>query len=401
MTRVLVLALILGAAVPALADRATAERYFRAGAKAYAAQNFEAAAQNFDEAYKAQPMPEIAFSAAQAYRRLFRIDSQPAYVRRAVDLYKVYLGAVKTGGRVGDAADNLAEMQRELDKLGGAGGTVAPALARTRLGVSVVFADQSSGDAGTLREIGDATGEAAHEVTASIDGTPVAPFAFVEVPASDHKVAVSAAGYIPVVKTTRAVEGQASLVEITLQPRPAKVAVKTERDARITVDGRAVATAPGAPLELAAGRHLLTIVHRGREPFGKELVVARGEELAVAAPLVKTGKRRAVPWILGGAGVLAAGAITTAIVAKVHDGRAGDLRDRLDGGNRPPGDADAYVREVRSRDRYVTATWLLGGAAVTAGAVGTLLLLFDTPAPEGLQLTPTSGGAQVTYGRSF
>jgi hypothetical protein len=92
-------------------DRAAAERYFRAGAKAFAAQNFGAAATDFDEAYKALPLPEIAFSAAQAYRRLYRIDPKPEYVKRAVELYRVYLDKVKTGGRVADAADNLADME--------------------------------------------------------------------------------------------------------------------------------------------------------------------------------------------------------------------------------------------------------------------------------------------------
>jgi tetratricopeptide (TPR) repeat protein len=97
--------------------RAEAERYFKAGAKAYAAQSFAAAAADFDEAYKALPMPEIAFSAAQAYRRLYRVDPKPEYVRRAVELYRVYLEKVKTGGRVGDAADSLGELEREMDRL--------------------------------------------------------------------------------------------------------------------------------------------------------------------------------------------------------------------------------------------------------------------------------------------
>src|SRR5262245_58136921 len=126
-------------------DRAAAERYFRIGSKAYAAQNFAAAATSFDEAYKALPMPEIAFSAAQAYRRLYQIDPKPQYVRRAVELYKVYLGVVKRGGRVGDAADNLAEMKHELDKLEAAGVSTSekPVAARTRLGVNVGVADQA------------------------------------------------------------------------------------------------------------------------------------------------------------------------------------------------------------------------------------------------------------------
>jgi tetratricopeptide (TPR) repeat protein len=112
---------VLALASTAAAERKVAERYFRAGAKAYAAQNFVAAAANFDEAYKSEAMPEIAFSAAQAYRRLYRIEPKAQHVVRAIELYRDYLAKVKTGGRVGDAADNLAEMERELDKLGASG----------------------------------------------------------------------------------------------------------------------------------------------------------------------------------------------------------------------------------------------------------------------------------------
>ena len=51
MMRSLIILVLLGGIAHA-DDRANAERYFRAGAKAYAAQNFQAAATNFDEAYK-------------------------------------------------------------------------------------------------------------------------------------------------------------------------------------------------------------------------------------------------------------------------------------------------------------------------------------------------------------
>src|SRR5690606_35639253 len=120
-------------------------------------------------------------------------------------------------------------------------------------------------------------------------------------------------------------------------------------------------------IEVPAGRHLITVVRRGREPFTKELVVMRGQEVALAAPLENTARRRAVPWVLGGAGVLAAGAVTTGMFALARDNRARDLHDQIEMGNRPPSDADAYDRAVRSRDRLVTWTWILGGAAVVTG----------------------------------
>ncbi len=404
MSRLALLVLVATCSLAHAEDRKAAERYFRAGAKAYAAQSFAAAAQNFDEAYRASPIPEIAFSAAQAYRRLYRVEAKAEYVRRAVELYRAYLGQVKTGGRVGDAADNLAEMERELDKLKGAGQLGKGSdlfAARTRIGVSVTFADQRASD--ELREIADATGEAATKgLSAKIDGKAIEPFALVEVEAKEHLIEVAADGYFAVDKKLIAVDGQSSMIEIELKPKPAAVTVTTEAGARISVDGRPLATAPAAALEVPAGKHFITVLRRGREPFSREIEVGRGDTLSLAAPLVQTARRRAVPWVLGGAAVLGAAAITTSIFAIVHDSRAGDLRDDLDTGNRPPSDGDAYDDEVRSRDRFVNATWVFGGAAVAAGAVGVLMWAFDTPSAEGIQLAPVAtrdGAGAALIGR--
>ncbi len=384
MKRVLIVVCLL-AGIAHAEDRKAAERYFRAGAKAYAAQNFQAAAAAFDEALKALPMPEIAFSGAQAYRRLYQVEPKPEYVRRAVELYQTYLRQVKTGGRVGDAADNLAEMKRELDKLEAAGVRISAGAVRiqTRLGVNVSVLDQAASDTGAVREIGDATGGTSIKgLAATIDGKPVEAFALVEVEPKDHVVTVSADGYFPIDKKTVAVVGQSTFVDVELRPMPAQVSVSTESSARILVDGRAAATAPSAPLELAAGKHLVTILRSGREPFATELTVARGEKLAVSAPLHKTARRRAVPWVLGGAGMLALGAITTGTFALLRDSRATDLRSQIEMGNRPAMDADAYASAVESRDHFVTATWILGAGAVAAGGVGTLLFMFDMPSSD-------------------
>ncbi|HEX4454514.1 MAG TPA: PEGA domain-containing protein [Kofleriaceae bacterium] len=380
-------------------DRAAAERYFRAGAQAYSAQNFGAAAADFDEAFKAMPLPEIAFSAAQAYRRLYFVDPKPEYVQRAAQLYRTYLDRVKTGGRVGDAADNLGEMQRELERLKISAAPVAtPAVAHTRLGVSVTIRDQRV-DTSALREIGDATQTALPGLAATLDGKPIEPFALVDVDAKDHVIDVRADGYQPIQKRAVAIAGQSQLIEVELEPKPATIAVKTNNDASIAVDGRPVATAPAAALDVPAGKHLLTIALRGHEPYGRELAVARGQALAIDAPLARTTKRRAVPWLYSAAGVLAAGAIATTIVAIDRDDTAGDLRAKIDAGNRPPSDADAYDAAVSSRDHFVDATWVLGAAAVAAAAVGVGLYFFDEPSADRLRVTPiataTTAGAAI------
>ncbi|HTL32133.1 MAG TPA: PEGA domain-containing protein [Kofleriaceae bacterium] len=367
-------------------DKALAEKYFRAGAKAFAAQNFQAAAANFDEAFKALPMPEIAFSAAQAFRKLYQVEPTLEHASRSVELYEFYLSKVKTGGRVSDAADNLTEMKRERDKLvaAGAKATAVAEKPQTRLVVNVGVADQAStADSGTLGEIGDVGNDAAIKgLVATIDGQKVEPFTPTTVEPKEHVIAVAADGYFSVEKKTVAVDGASTMVDVELKPKPAKIAVTTESDAKILIDGRAVATAPSAPVEIPQGKHLLAVLRSGREPFAQELTVTRGQELEVDADLRKTARRKAVPWVYGGAGVLAAGALATALFAHSRNSHAEDLQMQIDMGNQPVSVADDLDRTVRSRDKLVTWTWILGGAAVAAGATGTLLLVFDTPTAE-------------------
>jgi hypothetical protein len=370
-------------------DRADAERYFRAGAKAYSAQNFAAAAADFDEAYKVMALPEIAFSAAQAYRRLYRVDPKPEYVRRAVELYRVYLDKVKTGGRVGDAADSLGEMERELDRLKIRVEASAPVVEHTRLGVNITITDQLDAG-GAMHEIGDTPDLArtTKGLVATLDGKPLEPYALVDVDAKEHVIAVSADGYLPVEKKAMAVAGQSQLIEVELRPKPAALAVTTESGAHVMIDGRPV---DESHVELGAGKHLLTITHRGREPFSRELVATRGQALAVDAPLQMTARRKALPYIVGGASLLAAGAVTTGIVALVRDSHASDLQAKIAMGNQPPSVGDDYDRTTTSRDHFVTATWVLGGAAIAAGATGLLVYMFDEPSPEALRVTPLAG----------
>src|SRR3569832_2205394 len=124
----------------------------------------------------------------------------------------------------------------------------------------------------------------------------------------------------------------------------------------------------------------------GFPPGEHELLAER-----LAAPLRETSRRRAVPWVWTGASVLAAGAITTGIVALVRDSHAQDLRDQLAQGNQAATTADDYDRTVNSRDHFVTAPWILGGAAVAAGAAGALLYFFGHPSAESVRLAPMIG----------
>lgn len=399
MIRAVLVIIALCAATAFAEDTKAAERFFRAGEKAYKAQNFAAAAQNFEEAYKAAAIPEIAFSAAQAYRRQFRVDPQPQYVKRSVELYTEYLDKVKTGGRVGDAADSLGEMKRELEKLGGVSMVkVAPAVERTALGINAEL--ESEGQGGAMREIADLPDGGSVKVTATIDGKPVPPYEMIDLEPGPHAIHVEAEGYLPVDRTDRAFKGAAVFVDVKLLPRPAKITVVTERGARIQVDGRPVGTAP-ATFEVPAGRHVVAISRDGREPVAREIVVTRGQALTVRESLDKTLRRRSVPWVAAFAGGLVIVSGTLAIYAGVQDSGAQTKFDAImQTGDALESERRSYEDQLQRRDDAVTMAWVAGGLAVGVGALAATLYIFDSPSDDRVRVTPMmspggASGAQV------
>jgi hypothetical protein len=412
MRRTVVIASLLVAGTLHLAhaeDRAMAERYFRLGEKAYQAQNFEAAGHNFEEAYKQFPLAEIAFSAAQAYRRQYRVDSSHVeYAELSVKYYKIYLNDAKeTGRRLGDAADSLGEMARVLERTGTSGKMGAPQEKKTLLGVSVVFADRTVAVAKSgMHEIDedmdkdDADKDAVIAKT-MIDGKPVELDALVDVTPGDHVVRAEAPGYKPVEQTTHVVTGVPRNVELTLQPLPAHVTVKTEEGANIIVDGRGVGGAPQAPLELGGGSHVITIVRPGRKPVAHEVTVTRDQTLTLDIDLLPTTRRRAVPWVIGvGGGVAVGFAGFFLLGAKYSDSQARDRLAELQSGNQPREVLDEYNDWKRRRDLSVDFAIISGGAAVAIGLTAAWMYYFDEPSSEGVKVVPyssgTGGGAAIS-----
>jgi hypothetical protein len=398
MSRALLVLVLITAT--ASADRKTAERYFRAGEKAYRAQNFLAAAQNFEQAYKELPAPELAFSTAQAYRRQARVDPTKAeYITLAIKYYQLYLEQVKSGGRVGDAADSLGEMMRELDKRGAAMMKVAPVTQDvTRLGVSVMFADKQS--SGVMREIDDKDAAPQVVVRTSIDGEPVEADVMIPKKPGEHVVRAEAEGYRPAEKTVRLIAGAPDIVELELQPLPARVTVKTEAGAAISVDGRAVGVVPMSAIEMAAGRHLITIVRNGRQAFGTEITVKRAAHETVEVSLTHSTRRRAVPYALLLSGGLLVASGLSGLAAWHYDSDASSRLDQLRMGDQPQEVLAAYYRSRSRREDLRTGMYVFAGSAVVAAGAAAWLYYFDTPSAEGVHLVPatsnTSVGAMMT-----
>jgi hypothetical protein len=384
----LILALLAGTA---FADKVKAEQYFHAGAEAFKKQSFEAAAEQFELAYKELALPEIAFSAAQAYRRQYFIEPKPEYVKRAVELYHVYLDAVKHGGRVADASDGLAEMQRELDKLTAQGANIdsAPKIA-TRIAISPIVRGEKKTEMTELSAIPEASSTGA---TATLDGKPAELYTPIGVPPGDHTVEIAAPGYFSQSAKRHVVEGSTELVELTLEPKPAHLVVTTDGD--VTIDGKpSLATA-----DLPAGHHTVIIAARGHRPVLREVELRRGETTKLDVALEPTAKRRAVPWVLGGSGVLVAASVTTALIARSHDQTMQQLESQRVTTGITADQLAQYHREVNKRDAFRDAAYITGGAALATGAIAAALYLLDSPRLDERAVVPTatSGGAGISF----
>ena len=235
-------------------------------------------------------MPEIAFSAAQAYRRLYQIEPKPEYVRRSIELYQRYLARredrwprrrCRRQPRRDEARARQARGRRRLDdRVEIDRGPHAARRQRQRARSS----DDRARDA--ARDRGAARVSTVKGLTASIDGKKVEPFALVDVDAKEHVISVAADGYFPVEKKTLAVAGQSTVRRCRAPARSRRSVVDQDRRRRPHHSSTAGPSRPRrAPRSRSrAGKHLSTVLHNGREPFGKELAVVRGQQLTLTRP---------------------------------------------------------------------------------------------------------------------
>jgi len=370
----LVAMLVLGVAGPAAADdRAAAEQFFRIGADAYKSGKFDAAAANFDRAYDNLKAPEIAFSAAQAHRLQYQADHDPARLKRAIELYQAYVTGAPDGTKRKDALVYLERLRDALDKIDPR--QLVAAAARPSLYVSIAL----------------------DRARITVDGVAVERYTAIDVTPGEHVVAASADGYVSQDSRIR-VGSDRAMIAFELVPRPATVSIKSQPDARITVDGRPVLLR-GTTTEVPAGTRWITVSARGRRPISREVTLEPGQAITLDAPLQPTAQRRAVRWVELGAGALVAGTLATAVVAIAADFSAADLRDRTP---LTVDDARTYDRMRDRRDGFRTASFALGGAALVTAGIAVVMYYADEPSTDALlrpvERKPERGFTPVAIG---
>lgn len=353
-----------------------AKELFNAGREAYEAKSYAVAARAFEDAYQLAPRPTVLFSLAQAHRQQFLLDHDPARLRRAVELFELYVRQVQSGGRHDHAAQHLAELGpilAAIDAESKARGLSAPTAlaAETRTQIMVHSPEKEA-----RASIGDEEPDAMPYIR------DVAP--------GPHRVRVEAPGYKPRTLELVAVQGRLVTAEAELVPLSATVRVEGPSGARILSDGRLIGEAPlSDPLELAAGRHRLMVVSDGYYAYSAELDLARGADLTVRAELELTVQRRVSLGLFGVAtGLLIAGA-TSGVIALVADADARAVVDRLEArqGIRGRDELAEYQSARALRGVAAPLSAALLGAALASRLSGLGLFLLDSPplsmGPEG------------------
>ncbi len=367
-----------------------ARQYFEVGKQAAQKGQYNVAIVAFEEAYRLAPRTSVVFALAYSYRQQWVIDRAPAKLKRAVGLFREYLD-LPGNDKKAKAVEYLGELEPELAHIeaeqarAGKGPVVEAQLAhRTTLIVSTRV------DGATIAFDGGAAADAPAVVVTT---------------AGKHHVLVRAGGYRSEERDVIAIEDQTVSVDVPLAELPAQLSVSSDEDAHVAIDGRVLGRA-GQALELPPGRHRVTVARRGRYAWERDLVLPRGGQLHVDAPLETTTQRRLALWFAGGAaGLLVAGGVSASVALSAQsDARAAG--DRLDAGESlTPAQRDDYNAALDRRDGWRTGSLVLFGGALAAAATSAVLYFVDTPRVEerhtGASFAPVGGGGLLSWTGSF
>lgn len=349
---------------PATPDTTQAREYFDAGRQAYDRGQFAAAIAAFEEALRLSPRPSVIFSTAQAWRRQYVVDRDPKSLRRAVDLYRQYLGAVSEGGRRADAVQHLGDLEPLLLRVESVNAAAAPVSAAPDP-TQLMVTSQTPG------------------ARASLDAAPLAEMPLIATVAPGrHRIRVEAPGHFPADTEGVAVESRLVVVPVSLREAPARVAIQAPPDTLVHVDGLPVAETPlPGPLELPAGTHHLALGHNGYEMDARTLVLEPGGLVPFDAELRATTQRKTAWGVFGTAGALIVGAGVFGALALVRENEAQDILSRRDdaGENLSAADVRDYGEARDARDQWRATTLGLGAGAAALLLLGAGLYFFDTP----------------------
>ncbi|MCC6217320.1 MAG: PEGA domain-containing protein [Polyangiaceae bacterium] len=364
-----------GRAEPSPAALAQARTYFRIGARAFAAGQFEASLEAFERAYEIAPRDGLVFSLAQAHRKLFLLRGDRTQLARALARYREYLERAPAGPRAAEAREALLQLTPLADAGPPAGGAEAAP-------------PRSAQRTPTRLMVSSAVPDAALE----LDGRAVGKLPLTaEVSPGRHRIVLRAPGHLPWERRVSVPESTTVPIDAELRPRPGYVEVRAPRGSRVAIDGREVGVAPLAPVPVQAGSRTIAVRANGREPFVRRVKVPRGGTTRVSVAL-ETTTQRVVAVALGGAALGATA--TTAVLGLAAVRKQDDAEAMLARRGRDPlgeGALADYEALREDRDAYRAGAYGAAGAAAALGVIGAALWFFDEPPPARVESSPGAG----------
>lgn len=350
----------------ARASEAEARTYFNIGAQAFATQRYDEAILAFEKAYAASARPGIRFSLAQAHRRRYGKTRDIEDAKKALELFRAYVGEQKVGGRVDDALAAIGELEAIAS-------AAAPAAATPASDAATASPRTDPPKTETMLMVGASQRGA----TISLDGGSPMPAPLTKVVSPGrHRVRVAAPGFAPEEREVDAVANQTIAYDVSLRELPATLSLAVEAGAQVSIDGRFVGTTPfPRPLELTPGRHLVVVGKSGHKSVAAELVFKRGQTRRMRVSLAQTGQRTAGYVLLGGGITSLIGGGVLGAVAFAEQTRAKELdAARSNGALRSASD---YNTALAARDRFRAGSMIALGTGAALGLAGLLAIGLD------------------------
>lgn len=381
--------------VPAMAEAAQnalerARILFDAGVQAYTAGRYNEAVESFKEAYVLSNKSQALFSLAQAERRLFVVTQDPQFLRNSIEHFRKYLEVVPEGGRRGDAAEAL----EQLDVLAARGtNTIEQTSAADQAGMGKLLVSTTTPGA-----------------TISVDGAKAAESPALEVvKPGKHIIRVSAPGYITEEREVVAIEKSLLPVEISLREQPAYLSVTTRAGASIAIDGRSYGEAPIAKrIEMHQGSHTVRVSLAGYHPRQTLIQLTSGKTNSLHVSLEQTRQRILSYVFFGAAGFSLVGAGAQGIFT-FQERTAGEaILKKTKTGNLKQEELEAYNSSVATAEQYRNLSLATLVTAGVFGVAGAITYLYDPQRPSdnsltvrealsfSVTLTPSNAGIGVT-----
>lgn len=344
---------------PSPQDLTKAKAVFGAGGRAFDQGDFAGAIQAFEQAYTLSGRPSVLFSLAQAHRKRFVDLGAPADRDAALELYRAYLAAVKTGGRRADAIKGLESLGAPAGNGAATGPAPSPSVKKTQLAI-----DSSTPGA-----------------MISVDGGVAAPpQVMAEVTPGRHTIKVTAPGYLEKEFVTQAVEGQITPETYELEEKPAKLDIEMPGDATIYVNGRDMGKS--TQLTVPPGPHFVSVARQGHHPEARPIELAPGESQKLSFDL-KTTTQRDVSYglMIGGAAVvLGGGGLLAAAFVRQDD--AQQIQLKRESSSITDDELEEYDSARKERDVLRASGLLVGGLGGLGLLIGGALFALDNEPPE-------------------